>query len=127
MNLGKFSFNSESNDLKKFENLELNDKKIVFYSENENSIFIFKSLIDELVNQNIAICYERLGQWDKAEKDFLTSLDIKPDSANVLNYLAYGWVEREIRLDQSLNMLEAAYKANPESYYIIDSFLSISI
>tara|TARA_Y100000996_G_scaffold280387_1_gene221198 strand:+ start:3707 stop:4861 length:1155 start_codon:yes stop_codon:yes gene_type:complete len=57
MNLGKFSFNSESNDLKKFENLELNDKKIVFYSENENSIFIFKSLIDELVNQNIAICY----------------------------------------------------------------------
>tara|TARA_Y100000741_G_scaffold351083_1_gene321821 strand:- start:128 stop:1282 length:1155 start_codon:yes stop_codon:yes gene_type:complete len=57
MNLGKFSFNSESNDLKEFENLELNDKKIVFYSENENSIFIFKSLIDELVNQNIAICY----------------------------------------------------------------------
>ena len=89
------------------------------------------SLYDEMINQrqddlwNIfyrrGICYERLGQWDKAEKDFLTSLDIKPDSANVLNYLAYGWVEREIRLDQSLQMLEAAYKANPESYYIIDS------
>ena len=67
------------------------------------------------------ICYERLGNWDKAEKDFLTSLEIKPDSPNVLNYLAYGWVEREIRLDQSLEMLKAAYKANPESYYIIDS------
>ena len=89
------------------------------------------SLYDEMINQrqddlwNIfyrrGICYERLDQWDKAEKDFLTSLDIKPDSANVLNYLAYGWVEREIRLDQSLQMLEAAYKANPESYYIIDS------
>ena len=89
------------------------------------------SLYDEMINErqddlwNIfyrrGICYERLGQWDKAEKDFLTSLDIKPDSANVLNYLAYGWVEREIRLDQSLQMLEAAYKANPESYYIIDS------
>ena len=57
MNLGKFSFDSESNDLKKFENLELNDKRIVFYSENQNSIFIFKSLIHKLVNQNIAICY----------------------------------------------------------------------
>tara|TARA_Y100000590_G_scaffold387905_1_gene461839 strand:- start:2546 stop:3700 length:1155 start_codon:yes stop_codon:yes gene_type:complete len=57
MNLGKFSFNSKSNDLKKFENLELNDKRIVFYSENQNSIFIFKSLIDELLNQNISICY----------------------------------------------------------------------
>ena len=89
------------------------------------------SIYNEMINQrkedlwNIfyrrGICYERLGQWDKAEKDFLTSLDIKPDSANVLNYLAYGWVERDIRLDQSLKMLEAAYKANPDSYYIIDS------
>ena len=68
-----------------------------------------------------AICYERLGDWKRAEKDFLKSLDIKPDSPNVLNYLAYGWVEREIRLDQSLEMLQEAYKANPDSYYIIDS------
>ncbi len=86
---------------------------------------------DQMINSNRedlwdvyymrGICYERLGQWDKAEKDFLKSLDLKSDSANVLNYLAYGWVEREIKLDQSLKMLEAAYKANPESYYIIDS------
>ena len=67
------------------------------------------------------ICFERLGQWDKAEKNFLKSLDLKPDSPNVLNYLAYGWVERNIRLDQSLEMLKAAYDANPESSYIIDS------
>ena len=67
------------------------------------------------------ICYERLDDWDKAEKDFLTSLDIKPESPNVLNYLAYGWVEREIKLDESLMMLKAAYNANPESFYIIDS------
>ena len=67
------------------------------------------------------ICFERLGQWDNAEKNFLKSLDLKPDSPNVLNYLAYGWVERNIRLDQSLEMLKAAYAANPESSYIIDS------
>tara|TARA_B100000575_G_scaffold247757_1_gene213362 strand:+ start:4120 stop:5418 length:1299 start_codon:yes stop_codon:yes gene_type:complete len=67
------------------------------------------------------ICYERLDDWDKAEKDFLTSLDIKPESPNVLNYLAYGWVEREIKIDESLMMLKAAYNANPESFYIIDS------
>ena len=67
------------------------------------------------------ICFERLGQWDIAENNFLKSLDLKPDSPNVLNYLAYGWVERNIRLDQSLEMLKAAYAANPESSYIIDS------
>ncbi len=88
-------------------------------------------LYNEMINQkkedlwNIyyrrGICFERIGNWDSAENDFLSSLDIKPDSANVLNYLAYGWVEREIKLDQSLKMLETAYKANPDSYYIIDS------
>ena len=89
------------------------------------------SLYDEMINENQndlwniyyirGVCYERIGKWDNAEKDFLKSLDLKPDSPNVLNYLAYGWVEREIKLDQSLQMLEAAYKANPNSYYIIDS------
>ena len=57
MNLGKFSFNSELNDLKKFENLDHTEKQIVFYSENQNSMFIFKSLIEELINQDITICY----------------------------------------------------------------------
>ena len=67
------------------------------------------------------ICFEQLGDWDLAEKNFLKSLEIKPDSPNVLNYLAYGWVEREMKLDRSLQMLEEAYEANPESFYIIDS------
>ena len=67
------------------------------------------------------ICYERLGNWDKAEKDFLTS-EIKPDSPNVLNYLAYGWVEREIRLDQSLEMLKAVYKAQKAIILLIALF-----
>ena len=49
MNLGKFSFNSELNDLKKFENLDQTEKQIVFYSENQDSMFIFKSLIEELI------------------------------------------------------------------------------
>ena len=67
------------------------------------------------------ICFEQLGDWNLAEKDFLKSLEIKPDTPNVLNYLAYGWVEREIKLDRSLQMLEEAYEANPDSFYIIDS------
>jgi len=67
------------------------------------------------------ICYERINKWELAEKDFLISLDLKPDSPNVLNYLAYGWIERNENIDLSLNMLEEAYEANPQSYYILDS------
>ena len=67
------------------------------------------------------ICFERLSQWNLAEKDFLHSLKIKPNSPQVLNYLAYGWLERNQNLDKAMQMLQKAYKANPQSYYILDS------
>jgi len=54
----KFSLSEEWNELKKFENLPIDDKKIVFYSENENSMLIFESLIEKLVSEyNLNICY----------------------------------------------------------------------
>jgi len=54
----KFSLGSEWNELKKFEDLKQNERDIVFYSENENSMLIFKSLISELTNKhNLNICY----------------------------------------------------------------------
>ena len=58
MKFPKFSLSSELNELKRFESLDQKEKSIVFYSENENSRFIFKSLIDELINiHNYNICY----------------------------------------------------------------------
>ena len=44
------SLGSELNELKRFESLKQEERKIVFYSENKNSVFIFESLINELVN-----------------------------------------------------------------------------
>lgn len=67
------------------------------------------------------ICYERLFQWNLAEKDLLYSLKIEPNSPQVLNYLAYGWLERDENLNKAMIMLQKAYKANPKSYYILDS------
>ena len=65
------------------------------------------------------ICYERFS-LDLAEKDFLNSLEIKSDLPNVLNYLVYGWIERNQNIDKALNMLKKAYQSYPESYYILD-------
>ena len=67
------------------------------------------------------ICYEQSDNWEKAELDFLHSLNIKRNSPNVLNYLAYGWIERDIKIDESFVMLIDAYEANPDSHYILDS------
>ena len=67
------------------------------------------------------VCYERLNKWNFAEKDFLQSLKVNPNSAEVLNYLAYGWLERNQKLNVAVEMLHKAYTNNPESYHILDS------
>ena len=65
--------------------------------------------------------YERIGDYKNSDKDLLKSLEINPDDAYVLNYLAYSWLEREYKIDTSLQMLEKAYQARSNDPYIIDS------
>ncbi len=67
------------------------------------------------------VAYERLGEWDKAEKDLLASLKADPNQAYVINYLAYSWIEQGIKIEKSLNMLEKANKLRSNDPFIIDS------
>ena len=65
--------------------------------------------------------YERGGNYEKADKDLLNALDINPDDAYILNYLAYSWLERDYKIDDAIEMLEKAYKLENNDPYIIDS------
>ena len=67
------------------------------------------------------VAFERIGNWDKAEKDLLASLSADPDQAYVINYLAYSWIEKGIKIEKSLNMLEKANKLKSNDPFIIDS------
>ena len=67
------------------------------------------------------VAYERVGEWDKAEKDLLSSLKANPNQAYVINYLAYSWIEQGIKKEKSLNMLEKANQLRSNDPYIIDS------
>jgi len=67
------------------------------------------------------ICHERLDQWDQAEADFRRALEIRPDQPQVLNYLGYSLVIKNMKLDEALDMIERAAAARPDSGYIIDS------
>ncbi len=67
------------------------------------------------------ICHERLGQWEKAESDFRTTLTIRPQEPGVLNYLGYSMVEQGINLDEALDMIQRAVAARPNSGHIVDS------
>ena len=67
------------------------------------------------------VAYERIGEWDNAEKDLLASLNADPNQPYVINYLAYSWVEQGIKIKKSLGMLEKANKLRSNDPYIIDS------
>ena len=65
--------------------------------------------------------YERLGNYQKADKDLKHSLKINPDDAYVLNYLAYSWLERDYKINEAMEMLEKAYDLRSNDPYIADS------
>ncbi len=65
--------------------------------------------------------YERAKQWDKAEADLKTALDLYPEQPLVLNYLGYSWVDQGIHLDEAFKMLRRAVELQPDDGYIVDS------
>ena len=64
---------------------------------------------------------ERMGNYEEADRDMLSSLEIDPDDAYVLNYLAYSWLERDYKIEEAMEMLEKAYSLTENDPYIIDS------
>ena len=78
--------------------------------------FLFPKILDRR-----GTSYERIDNWESAEKDLIKSLEISPDQAHVLNYLAYTWVDKGINLDKGLEMLKKANDLRKNDPYIIDS------
>ena len=96
----------------------------------EDAIQLYTKLIEEIkkihplypgAKDGRGVSYERIGEWDKAEADLLSSLDVSPDQAYVINYLAYSWIEKGIKINKSLKMLKKANNLKSNDPYIIDS------
>jgi tetratricopeptide (TPR) repeat protein len=67
------------------------------------------------------ITNERLDEWDAAELDFRAALAFNPGNPSVLNYLGYSLVDRGLKYEEALSMIETAVAARPESGAIVDS------
>ena len=96
----------------------------------EESIIFYNKVLDEVKKDHPlytestdgrGVAYERIGEWNKAEKDLLASLEADPNQAYVLNYLAYSWIEQGVKIEKSLNMLDKANKLRSNDPYITDS------
>ena len=67
------------------------------------------------------IALERSDQWERAEQDFKTALELEPEQPYVMNYLAYSWVEKKQHLDEAQEMLVRAVELRPTDGFIVDS------
>ena len=93
---------------------------IPFYSKVLSSIDVKSTTAAEILYRRGG-SYERVKDYENSDKDLLASLQIDPDDAYVLNYLAYSWLERDYKIDEAMQMLEKAYAAKNNDPYIIDS------
>jgi len=103
-----------------FKDNEYYEKSIKYYSLTLENIGKEHYLVPKILDRR-GTSYEKLGNWIEAEKDLEESLKILPDQAQVLNYLAYSWVEKRINIDKALKMLIRANELRKNDGYIIDS------
>ena len=99
---------------------EYYEKSIKYYSLTLKEIKKDHFLVPKILDRR-GTSFERLGDWENAEKDLIESLKILPDQAHVLNYLAYSWIDKGINLNEGLEMLKKANQIRKEDGYIIDS------
>jgi tetratricopeptide (TPR) repeat protein len=67
------------------------------------------------------VAFERAKNWPEAERHFKRALELFPEQPDVLNYLAYTWVDRGENLVEAERMLRRAVEQRPNSGHIVDS------
>jgi len=95
-------------------------KAIKYYSKIIHKFDDFSKIKSDLLYRRGG-SYERIGEYEKADQDLLNALEINPEDAYILNYLAYSWLERDYKINEAIKMLEKAYSYKNNDPYIIDS------
>lgn len=68
-----------------------------------------------------AAALERLDQFEESEALFRQLVDTEPNDANAANYLGYMWADREVNLDEALELIARAVSLDPENSAYLDS------
>lgn len=96
----------------------------------QQAVDIYNEVIDTMgepkpkhwsIFYNKAVSLDRVGEWEEAESVLIKSLELNPKQPDVLNYLAYSWLERNKNLATAQEMIEIAIKMRPTDAHIIDS------
>ncbi len=102
----------------KFRSTEKYNESILLYSD----VIGNDSIVDKwVVFYSRGIAYERLNKWRAAERDLKEAMKLQPNDPYVINYLAYSWLDRNVNLNEALDLLKKAVELEPADGYIMDS------
>jgi len=65
--------------------------------------------------------YEKQKNYDAAEREFRKVLDANPKNSSAMNYLGYMLADRNVRLQEALQLLRKAVELEPDNGAYLDS------
>ena len=65
--------------------------------------------------------YERMKQYDAAEREFRKVIERNPRNASALNYLGYMFADRNVNLPEAHDLIERALQLDPNNGAYLDS------
>jgi tetratricopeptide (TPR) repeat protein len=68
-----------------------------------------------------AAALEQLDQVEESESLFRQLVETEPNDANAANYLGYMWADREMHLEEALELIARAVSLDPENSAYLDS------
>lgn len=93
----------------------------------DEAVALYDAAIEEAKEDDWTLFYgrgialEQSGRFERGEDDLRKALALRPGDPFILNYLGYSLLDRGLKTQEAMGMIEAAVKARPNDGYIIDS------
>ncbi len=92
----------------------------------ENSLKIINSIDNSLTNAPEIHYYKSLNlvllkRWDQAINSFKVLLEAYPKNPEISNFVGYTLVDRNIRLDEGIDLIKYAVSKEPKNGFYLDS------
>ena len=98
-------------------------KAISLYKEALTMSVENKYLLGEYLSHfYMGVAYDKIENWELAEKNLLLAKKIDNKDPLLINYLAYSWIEKNKNLQESITMLKDVLKDSPTNANILDSY-----
>lgn len=93
---------------------------------NQDAFDLLEKTVKNLPNTpelvyDYALAAERIQKFDVMESELRKAIAVKPDFAAAYNALGYSFADRNIKLDEALQLIEKALSITPNDHYILDS------